>query len=98
MQKFSVITSFLGSIKNRFMEYQENRTIEEKLGMANKIKGMDGVELCYPADFKNVENLIKLIKGYKLEVSAINFRSRRTGKWWRGSFSSNIEKERKEVV
>ncbi len=98
MQKFSVITSFLGSIKNRFMEYQEDRTIEEKLEMANKIEGMDGVELCYPADFKNVENLIKLIKGYKLGVSAVNFRSRRTGKWWRGSFSSNIERERKEVV
>jgi len=35
------------------------------------------------SDFKNVENLIKLIKEYKLGVSAVNYRSRRTGKWWR---------------
>lgn len=98
MNKLSVITGFLGAIKNRYMEYQGGRTLEEKLERASKIKNLDGVELCYPADFKNVETLIKLIKEYKLGVSAINFRSRRTGKWWRGSFSSNIEKERKEVV
>ncbi len=98
MLKLSVITSFLGSIKNRFMQYQGDRTIEEKLEMASRIKDMDGVELCYPEDFKNVDNLFKLVKEYNLGISAINFRSRRTGKWWRGSFSSNIKKEREEVV
>lgn len=59
---------------------KNKNVLEEKLERASKIKNLDGVELCYPADFKNVENLIKLIKEYKLGVSAVNFRSRRTGK------------------
>jgi xylose isomerase len=39
-----------------------------------------------------------LLARHNLGVSAINFRSRRTGKWWRGSFSSENPQERREVV
>lgn len=98
MNKLAVITGFLGSVKDRFMQYQEERTLEEKLRMASRIENLDGVELCYPADFQEVDKLTRLIEKYGLGISAINFRSRRAGKWWRGSLSSNIERERKEVV
>ena len=96
--KLSIISSFLGAVKNRYMTYQEERPLAEKFEIASKIEHITGFELCYPADFENYEELKALLKQYNFGVSAVNFRSRRTGKWQRGSFSSALESERKEVV
>jgi xylose isomerase len=98
MNRLSIITAFLGSVKNRFMSYQDDRSLAEKFRMAARIKGLDGLELCYPSDFENMADLMSLLDQYNFGVSAVNFRSRRTGCWWRGSFSSNIAHERTEVV
>jgi xylose isomerase len=59
---------------------------------------VDGVELCYPADFENVAELKALLARHPLGISGVNFRSRRTGKWWRGSFISEQAGERRELV
>jgi xylose isomerase len=96
--KFSAITAFLGTVKNRFMTYQDDRDLETKLSMAGRIDGLDGVELCYPADFDDTARTRAMLKDHGLGVSAINFRSRRTGKWWRGSFTSALAEERREVT
>ncbi|MDY7027873.1 MAG: sugar phosphate isomerase/epimerase family protein [Spirochaetota bacterium] len=98
MCKLSVITGFLGRIANRFLQYTENQGFTDKVKMAAQIEGLDGLELCYPADFEDVQSTKKLLDDYGLGVSSINFRSRRTGKWWRGSFTSEITGERREVV
>lgn len=98
MNKLSVITNFLGEIRNRFLVYQEDRTLTEKFQLAKQIKDIIGVELAYPKDFVDYELLKKLLKDYNFEISAINFRSRRSGQWFRGSFTSAMEHERKEVV
>jgi xylose isomerase len=94
----AIISSFLGGIKNRFMTYQEDRGIEERIKLAAKVPGLAGLEICYPADFRNFEVLKKLLQDSGLGISSINFRSRRTGAWLRGSFSSTKEQERNEVV
>ncbi len=97
MNKLAVITGFLGAVRNRYMQYQGDRTLEEKLELASRIQGLDGLELCYPADF--AQGAPKdLITRYGLGVSAINFRSRRTGKWLRGSFTSADPRERQEAI
>ena len=80
------------------MVYQDDRTLAEKMERASRIEGVDGLELCYPADFDNPADLNALLEKYGFGVSAINFRSRRTGKWWRGSFSSEKASERQAVV
>lgn len=98
MNKLSVITGFLGEVRNRYMQYQGNRSPAEKLAMASRIQGLDGLELCYPADFENPAELKALLARYPFGISGINFRSRRTGKWWRGSFISEKSSERREVV
>ena len=98
MNKLAIITAFLGGIKNRYMVYQENRTLAQKLELASRVEGVDGLELCYPADFENAGELKALLARYGFGVSAINFRSRRTGKWWRGSFTSEMDNERQEAV
>jgi xylose isomerase len=59
---------------------------------------VEGLELCYPADFEDLSLLKSLLADHGLGVSAINVRSRRSGKWWRGSFTSANSRERGEVV
>lgn len=98
MNKLAIISGFLGKAHNRYMVYQPDRPLSEKLERASLVTGADGLELCYPADFEDPRKLRGLLDKYDLGVSAINFRSRRTGKWLRGSFSSLDPKERQEVV
>jgi xylose isomerase len=98
MNKLAIITGFLGETRTRYMVYQGNRSLREKFEMLSHIKGVDGVELCYPADFENVAELKELLKRDAMGISGVNFRSRRTGKWWRGSFISEKAGERRELV
>jgi xylose isomerase len=98
MNKRAIITAFLGGVRNRYMVYHPDRKLADKLAMASRVTGCEGVELCYPADFSDPDSLKTLLDQYNLGLSAINFRSRRTGKWWRGSFTSEDPVERQEVV
>ncbi|MCG8526501.1 MAG: sugar phosphate isomerase/epimerase [Opitutales bacterium] len=100
MNKLAAISAFLGNVKNRYIEYHPNNSIIDKIELASKIERMDGLELCYPADFTEipVSELRKRMSDAGLGIAAVNIRTRRTGKWWRGSFSSAIAEERQELV
>ncbi len=98
MNKLAVITAFLGGQKNRYMQYEPNRNLEEKMAIAAGIENLDGLELCYPADFQDLPLLKRLLGDSGFGVSGVNFRSRRDGRWLRGSFSSADSSERSEVV
>lgn len=98
MAKLAIISGFLGAVKNRYITYQEERSLEEKFEMATKVENLRGLEVCYPQDFANPQELKELLDKHNLGVSAVNFRSRRSGQWMRGSFSSQLENERKAVV
>ena len=69
-----------------------------KLALAAQIEGLGGLELCYPADLQDTVLLRHLLHDYGFGVSSVNVRSRRTGRWLRGSFSSASAAERAEVV
>jgi len=85
-------------VKNRYITYKPDRTLEEKFAVAAQIEGLDGLELCYPADFGDVGLLRSLLADHGFGVPSVNVRSRRTGKWLRGSFTSPHAAERAEVV
>jgi xylose isomerase len=98
MNQLAIISAFLGGAKNRYMTYQADRTLDEKFRLASAVDGIAGLELCYPADFQDVSRLKELLKHYGFKVPAVNFRSRRDDKWWRGSFTSASAAERGEFV
>lgn len=98
MNKFAIITGFLGQQRNRFMHYQDQRPIATRLEMASRVKGCDGVELCYPEDFGDLKVVRDLLDKYRLGVSALNFRSRRPGQWMRGAWTSESPAERRDAV
>jgi xylose isomerase len=98
MNKLAVITAFLGGVKNRYITYKPDRSLEEKFAVAAQIERLDGLELCYPADFQDLPLLKALLDDHGYGVSSVNVRSRRTGRWLRGSFTSPHARERAEVV
>ena len=98
MNKLAIITAFLGGLHNRYMVYQDNVPLAEKMARAARIEGVEGLELCYPADFDDPAELKRLLQQHNFGVSGVNFWSRRSGKWWRGSFVSEQASERQEVV
>jgi xylose isomerase len=98
MNRYAIITGFMGRQGNRFMEYQPQRPWDEKVRMAARTPGCEGVELCYPDDFAEPAALRKLVADSGLGVSAVNFRSRRPGRWMRGAWTSEDARERQEAV
>jgi xylose isomerase len=98
LNRLAVITSFLGGARDRYITYKPEVGLVERLERARRVSGLDGLELCYPADFEDVTLLRRLLGDTGLGVSAVNVRSRRTGRWLRGSFSSSVGAERQEVV
>ena len=46
--KNAVISSFLGKTKDRFHEYNEEKTLEEKFKMIADMEGVDGAEVVFP--------------------------------------------------
>ena len=70
--KLAVISSFLGKTKDRFHEYNEVRTLEEKFAMAAKIPGCKGLEIVHPYEVSKVDETKALLAKYKLGVAAVN--------------------------
>lgn len=98
MNRLAIISAFLGGVKNRYITYKPDRSLEEKFAVAEQIERLDGLELCYPADFGDVGLLKSLLANSGFGVSSVNVRSRRTGRWLRGAFTSAHAEERAEVV
>ncbi len=98
MLKLAIISGFLGTVRNRFINYHENRPVADKIRIAAQVENLSGLELCYPEDFGDFDALKKMMEENRLGVSAVNFRSRRNDKWLKGGFSSAIEAERREVA
>lgn len=98
MNRLAVITAFLGGTRNRYMVYQPERSVSERLAIASRIDGLHGLELAYPADLGDVPHLKSMLRDGGWDLAAVNFRSRRTGRWLRGSFSAAAAEERQDVV
>jgi xylose isomerase len=98
MNKLAVITGFLGEVRNRYMQYQPDRALQDKFAVADRIEGLDGLELCYPGDFGDLDLLRALLDERGWGIAAVNYRSRRTGQWLRGSFTSADATERQALV
>jgi len=70
--KFSFNSAFLGRRRNRFTEFQPDRTLEEKFKLASQIKELDGIELKFPADLTDIALAKRLLKETALACSAVN--------------------------
>ena len=96
--KFSIITGFLGQLKDRFKFYQEPRDLDKKLELASRIEGAEGVELIYPYDFQDVDETQKLLEKWNLKAAAVNVDIKGESVWNHRSLTADDEGVRKKAV
>ncbi len=74
MFKHAVITPFLGQTKDRFSEYNQPKTLEQKFQTLKQIPGMSGAELVYPyeVNFDMLTEVKLLLAKYDVQVACIN--------------------------
>jgi len=96
--KFAVITSFLGKTKDRFHEYNDVRSLEEKFEMVSKIPGLSGVEVVFPYEVAKVEETKALLAKFKLSVAAINVNVKAEPEFRNGGLTSEDAAVRAKAV
>jgi xylose isomerase len=96
--KHSVMVPLMGRQVDRFHEYQPVRDLAERLEMARRVRGIDGVEIVYPGDFANPKETIAMVWDAGLPVSAVNLNVKSAKKWQPGSFTATDPQLRADAV
>jgi len=97
--RHSVMPGLLGRTYDRFHEYQPAKDLAELLAMAKGVRGMDGIEIVYPQNFRpDPKQTVALIKDMGLVVSAVNLNVKGDKHWQTGSFTSPDPKLRAQAV
>src|ERR1035437_1404110 len=68
--KHAIITSFLGKLRDRFCEYQEPLSIEQKLERMTRIPGVSGAEMVHPYEVDTAEVMRSHLRRLKLEMGS----------------------------
>jgi len=98
MIKLAIITSFLGKTKDRFHDYNEPKTLEEKFQMLAGIEGATGVEVVYPYEVDTPERTIELAKKYGIQFAAINVNIKAEPEFKNGEVTSPNKEVRAKAV
>ena len=96
--KHSVICSFLGQTQDRFHKYNQVLDLEGKLELASQIRGVSGVEIVYPYETNDEEQLSNLLRKYNLSLSAINVNIKAEPEFRDGGLSSKSKVVREKAV
>ncbi len=96
--KQAIITGFMGKLRDRFAEYHAAKTVEEKLEMVSRVKGADGVEIIYPYDCEDLNELKRHLSRYQLGVAAVNVNIKAEPEFVNGAVSSYSEKVRIKAI
>ena len=96
--KIGVITSFLSQTRDRFHEYNEVKTLQQRLEMVSDMEGIDGVELVFPYEVNDAEALKKLVARYDLHIAAINVNVKAEPEFRDGGLTSRSDAVRSKAV
>jgi xylose isomerase len=96
--KQAIITGFMGKLKDRFCDYHEARSPEEKIAAVARVPGAAGIEIVYPYECEDLEGVKKALKKHKLGVAAVNVNIKAEAEFGRGSASVNSKKMRAKAV
>ncbi len=96
--KQGVIIGFLGRTQDRFSEYHEPLTLEQKLQMVARIDGFTGAEIVYPYECVEPTEMLALMGKYDLEFAAINVNIKKEAEWVGGALSRRADDVRARSV
>lgn len=96
--KNSILLGTIGGYKDRFHQFQPDRSLEERLEIAKTIPRTHGVEPVYPQDLGHDGAGVKAVKDSGLGVSAVNVNIKTEPKFKDGSFTHRDAGIRAETV
>lgn len=70
--KHALLVTFFGKLRDRFHEYQRPLSVVEKLECAARVPGVTGVELIYPEECRENDDLAGVLARLNLIPAAIN--------------------------
>ena len=96
--KFTANAGFFGRRRDRFTEYQPDRSLEEKLALVAQVEGVAGVELKYPTDLQDVARAKALLSDCGLQLSAVNVDIKDAAHFRYGALSARDGEARRKAV
>ena len=96
--KQAIITGFMGKLKDRFCDYHEAKTPEEKIAAVAQVKGARGIEIVYPYECEDLEAVKRALKKHRLGVAAVNVNIKGEPEFINGSSSVNTKKLRDKAI
>lgn len=96
--KFAVITGFVSKTKDRFHEYNEEKSLAERLEMVSRMEGMSGVEVVFPYEVSDAATLKSLLIRYKLGIAAVNVNVKAEPEFRNGGLTSTDPAVRRRAV
>ncbi len=96
--KHAVMLGLLGQQRDRFHIYTEPKSLAERLDMLRQIPGCQGIEVVYPAEFRDLEAGAQEIRRSGWPVSAVNLNVKGDAKWRNGAFTSTDKGIRADAV
>ena len=98
MLNMAIITGFLSRTKDRFHEYNEPLSLDQKFQMMTKIEGYDGVEVVYPYEVNDPADTRALLEKYGLNVAAVNVNVKAEPEFRHGGLTSHDKAIRDKAV
>ena len=98
--KYAIGLWLFGAISDRFTTYHPARDLREKFKEASKVRGAEGLEVIYPAEFgdEQLDEFKSLLKEHGLKVAGLLVDLFTGPKWIYGSLTARDEKLRKEAI
>ena len=96
--RFSANASFFGLRRDRFTQYQPQRTLEEKIALIAQIDGITGVELKYPKDLQDIGLVKRLLEKHGLALSAVNVDTKDAAYFRYGALSARSAEARERAA
>jgi xylose isomerase len=94
----AIIGGFLGKTKDRFHEYNEPLDLEGKFESLSKLEGYDGLELVYPYEVNDAQQVKGLMQKYGVGLAAVNVNVKGEPEFQNGSVSSSDPEVREKAV
>ena len=96
--KFALITGFVSKTKDRFHEYNEEKSLAERLEMVSQMEGMSGVEVVFPYEVNDAASLKSLLIKYNLGIAAVNVNVKAEPEFRNGGLTSTDPAVRRNAV
>jgi xylose isomerase len=96
--KQAIICPFFGKLRDRFCDYGEDLTVVQRLERIARVPGVKGVEIVYPHELQNLEEVKETLARLGLEVSAVNVNIKSDPEFVSGSLGSPEPEVRRKAV